>query len=295
MPYFTVIGLCDTPEQAETIAEKLYGHIATIVQWHNNHPFKSEKLAGKPSPAELEIAQHYNLKWERLHDWLIVSMEDIEETVSVYDNLVFLTSGETNTPPQPFDALIKQFGVDVLVDTDKNRQGVTIQAKIATPNKIANAVSAYITQNGIAPCPWMVYMDGEKNADADKLLALDMIYCQHLTALETLEHHPNLIPLRGMPIYEKRYEALVSETFKGLPELNEEDADMIDDLREACAIIPNWDKLSNMPPYPTRISPQAGEITLKNVLFGEIASGLPAFLAWLEAEGATDISYELGE
>jgi len=116
-----------------------------------------------------------------------------------------------------------------------------------------------------------------------------------LTALETLEHHPNLIPLRGMPIYEKRYEALLTESFKGLPELSEEDADMLDDLREACAIIPNWDKLSNMPPYPTQVLTGDGEITLKKVHFGEIATGLPTFLAWLEGEGATDISYELGE
>ena len=296
MPTFTVIALCETSEQAESLAQTLYSHIEAIAQWHVNHPFQSKKLGTAPSPVEIEIAQKYNMKWERGHEWLAVSdIADIEETVSVYEELVFISSGETITPAKPFDAIIRALGASALIDTDNTRLPVTITATVPAPQKLATVLTTYIAQNGMAHCPWIVFVDGEKDADADKILALDKIYCQHLVVLESLDHHPNLIPLRGMPIYKKRYDALLEEAFKKLPSLSEEDADLLDDVREACAIIPNWDKQSNMPPYPTTILADKTTITLKKVHFGEIATGLPAILAWLEAEGATDISYELGE
>lgn len=296
MPNFTIIALCDAPEQAETLAQTLYSHIEAIAQWHVNHPFQSQKLKKTPAPPELELAEKYKIKWEIGHDWLAVEdIEDVSETVTVYEDLVFITSGETIAPPKPFESIIKSLGAKSLVDMDTNRLRVTITATLASPQKIVTALNTYITQNGIAPCPWMVYMDEEKDEEAAKLLVLDKIYCQHLTVLETLDHHPNLIPLRGMPIYQKRYEALLADVFKQLPALDEEDAALLDDMREACAIIPNWDKLPNMPPYPTKISADKDQLLLKNLHFGEIASGLPAMLAWLEAEGATDVSYELGE
>lgn len=295
MPYFTVIGLCDTPEQAETIAEKLYGHIATIVQWHINHPFKSEKLKGKPSPAELEIAQQYHLKWEKLHDWLMVDVEDIEETVSVYDDLVFLTSGETDAPPQPFDMLMKALGAGMAIDSDSAPLGVTINAKMPHPQTIADVITAYIRQDGLAPCPWMVYVDGEKDPEADRWLALEPAYLDLTRQFNDVPNHPDLIALKGKPNFEAKLLALMDDIFTSQSLLSFEDVAILDDMREACAIIPNWDNLPDMPPYPTSVLSQNGEITLKKVHFGEIASGLPAFLAWLEAEGATDISYELGE
>ncbi len=295
MPYFTIIGLCDTPEQAETIAETLYHHIEAIVQWHLDHPFKSEKLKGKPSPAELDIATQYNFKWEKLHDWLMVDVEDIQETVTVYDNLVFLTSGETDAPPQPFDMWMKALGAGVAVDSDSAPLGITIEAKISNPQKIADSVNAYIRQDGLAPCPWMVYLDGEKDPQADRWLALEPAYLDLTRQFNDVPNHPDLIGLKGKPNFEAKLLARMDDIFKSQSLLSFEDVAQLDDLREACAIIPNWDNIPDMPPYPTSVLVGDGEITLKKVHFGEIASGLPAFLAWLEAEGATDIKYKLGE
>jgi len=296
MPTFTIIGLCESSEQAENIANILYGHIESIAQWHINHQFKSEKLKGKPSPAELEVAKQYNLTWNQLHDWLIVQeLDDIAETVSVYDHLVFITSGETNATPQPFDMLMKAFGVDVLVDADGSPIAVTIQGKMSHPQKIAEVIQTYIIQDAIAPCPWMVYLDGEKDPDANKILALEPVYLQHLRAVTALDSHPSLAGIRNPSAYAKSYMELYNATIKDLPPLDVDDAEMLDDLRDASAIIPNWEKRENMPPYPTAILTDNAQITLKNVLFGEIASGLPALLAWLEAEGASDVSYELSE
>ncbi len=296
MPTFTIVGLCDSSEQAENIAKTLYNHIESIAQWHINHRFKSEKLKGKPSPAELEVAKQYNLTWNQLHDWLIVQeIDDISETVSVYDNLVFITSGETNASPQPFDALMKALGADVLVDGDNSQIAVTIQGKINNPQKIADVMRAYLTQDAIAPCPWMIYLDGERDPEADRILGLEPVYLQHLRAVTALDSHPSLAGIRNPSVYAKSYMELYNATIKELPLLDVDDAEMLDDLRDASAIIPNWEKRENMPPYPTAILTDNDQITLKNVLFGEIASGLPALLAWLEAEGASDIDYELSE
>ncbi|MCU0479865.1 MAG: hypothetical protein MUE54_01480 [Anaerolineae bacterium] len=296
MSTFTVIGLCESSEQAEKIADTLYGHIEAIAQWHINHRFKSEKLKGKPSPAELELATQYNLTWNQLHDWLIVpELDDISETVSVYDNLVFITSGETKASPQPFDALMKALVSDVLVDADGSPVMVTIEATLNNPQKIADVIQTYITQDAIAPCPWMIYLDGEKDPEADRILALEPVYLQHLRAVTALDSHPSLAGIRNPQAYAKAYMALYNTTIQALPALDVDDAELLDDLRDAGAIIPSWDNRADMPPYPTAILAQNDQISLKNVLFGEIASGLPAFLAWLEAEGASDVSYELSE
>lgn len=296
MTAFTIIGLCDSSEQAESLAKTLYTHIEAIAQWHINHRFKSEKLKGKPSPVELEIAKQYNLTWNQLHDWLIVpDMDDISETVSVYDHLVFITSGETNASHQPFDQLVKALGAEVLVDSDNSQIAVTIQAQIDNPQRIADVIQAYITQDAIAPCPWMIYLDGEKDPEADRILALEPVYLQHLRAITALDSHPSLAGIHNPSVYAKSYMELYNATIQALPALDVDDAEMLDDLRDASAIIPNWDKRGNMPPYPTAILTNDTQITLKKVLFGEIASGLPALLAWLEAEGASDIDYELSE
>lgn len=296
MSTFTIIGLCNSSEQAEAIANTVYSHIETIAQWHINHRFKSEKLKGKPSPTELEIATQYHLTWNQLHDWLIVpDINDISETVSVYDNLVFITSGETKATPQPFDALMKALGVDVLVDADGSPVTVTIEANINHPQKIVDVIETYIKQDAIAPCPWMIYLDGEKDPEADKIQVIEPIYLQHLRAVTQLDNHPSLAGIRNPSAYAKSYMELYNTTIQALPQLDVDDAEMLDDLRDASAIIPSWDNRADMPPYPTVILAQNNQISLKNVLFGEIASGLPALLTWLEAEGANEVSYELSQ
>lgn len=294
MSYFTIIGICNTPEQAETIADTLYGHIVTIVDWHHNHPFKSEKLKGKPSPAELEIAKQYNLKWEKCHDWLMVDIEDIQETVTVYDNWIFLTSGETNAPPQPFDALMRALGAQVAVDSDTQPLGITIEAKIAQPQKIADQITTYITQDGLAPCPWMVYIDGDKDPQADKWLALEPAYLELTRRFRDVDNHPDLIPFKGKPDYDAKMLAIMDNIFSEQSVLKFEDVAILDDMREACAIISNGDHSPDMPHHPATITIDGDTITLKHIAFAEIATGLPAFLSWLEAEGANDLRYELG-
>lgn len=293
MPYFTIIGICETPEQAVEIAAQLYHHIEQIVRWHLNHPFKSKKLADKPSPAELEIAKQYNLTWHHLHDWLMVDLEDIQETITVLDNWIFLTSGETDAPPQPFDKLVEALGARVAIDRDSAPLPVTIRAKISQPHIIADAITAYITRDGLVSCPWMVYVDGEKNAQADRWLGLESAYLDLMRQFRAIDNHPALAPHKGKPNYETHMLALMDDIFAEQSHLTFEDVTILDDMREACALIPRWDDAPHMPPYPTHVTITGDEIALQNVMFGEIASGLPALLAWLRAEGASNIRYEL--
>jgi hypothetical protein len=256
---YTLVLRCKSAEDAQTVAAALRQRIEQIARWHVQHPFKSRKLfkngrMAQPSPAESDLARTLDIAWTTPQGWLAVEdLAEIEDVVSAWEALVFVTAGEED--PAPLVALARTHGSPVLVDDGDGSLIVDIRAvalDAGTATQITRIIQTYFDRDTIAPAPWMIYSGGEIDPDAEALLALDPAYLRHLAAAQQDDY---------------------ATTIGGLPTLNLEDAEWLDDVRTAAVILRGG------------IHTEGAQLTLRGLVFGEIASGLPGLVTWLRVTG----------
>lgn len=260
---FTIIAPFDDAQAAASAAAVLAQAAQAIAQWHQAHPFKSQKLFSsdgrqtRPSPAEKALGQRYGFDWRDGQDWLAVDAgESLDGVASAYRNAVYLTSGETDAAPDPWVALLAHLGAAALVDDGAGSVTVALEAGFRTAQQASAAATVirdYLAADGIAPAPWLRYPGGDEAEDADALLALEPAYLAHLAAVQGDDYAAQI---------------------DSLPPLDVDDADWLDDARAAVAISAG------------RVMLDGAVLRLADLVFTEVASGLPALIVWLEASGA---------
>jgi hypothetical protein len=125
---FTVVGIFQTPEQAEQAAGVFMNLLQSVVDWYNlpENADARDELEGsepEPTPPERALAKQLAIYWGPLSlDWLWVGIND-HEPVKVLDNLVFLDGTESESGAYPADAVIERLGGQAFVNGDKDDEG----------------------------------------------------------------------------------------------------------------------------------------------------------------------------
>jgi len=135
---FTVVGVFETPEQAQAAANKITGQLRSIVDWYHqpeNADARDEWMDGRePSPPEFAIAEQLGIEWPELSlDWLWFDDKG-HSPVKVVDNLVFIDGTESELGAHPADSLVRHVGGLALVDGDKDTYGNEITSLVLTLN-----------------------------------------------------------------------------------------------------------------------------------------------------------------
>lgn len=257
---YTLLISCENDAQAEAIHKALHDAVIGIAGWHQAHPFKSQKLfkgeaMRTPAPPEIETGKAHGFEWTVGQGWL--ALDDPAEAsgvVSRLENVVFLTGGEPFADPAPWLKLLDALGGSAIVDDAAGALRTTVSTTApdaASAEQVVSVLHAYLDGETIAPAPWLAYPGGEPLEHADALLALEPAYLQHIAAIRA-----------------GTYDQVADD----LPPLDLDDAETLDDVRGAVEISAGT------------AHADGAAITLRDLVFAEIASGLPALIAWLTTD-----------
>jgi hypothetical protein len=291
---FTVIGTFESHESAQEVARELRTILQRIVDWYGeplNEGIAREVLDDPkhpPVPPELDLAEQYHIDWPKAVDWL-ANVHDVTGAVSVYNDAVFLRSlAETDDGEIPFDQIMNRFTDHVVVQVEAAQSIEIVLTCVAPNHDIANHIYQSIHDYLQAPhervIPWINFHP--KNIEQRDLVHLASLYLvnrDHLRSRPKPVHEPDLSSellaalLAGNT---SRVEMLRDQirTHKKASGLTQPEEDLI--------LAANADLYSQ------------GEIDLVGlrvslrIWLGQPAQGLPVLIAYLSAQGCSQIQYQ---
>lgn len=159
---FTVVGVFQSPEQAQQAAGVFTSLRQSVVDWYqqpDNFAAREELAISEPEPTppELALAKQLGIYWGPLSlDWLWVGIDD-HEPVKVLDNVVFLDGSDSESGAYPANEVIQRLGGQALVAGDKDDEGIettTVELKLscsAPDEATAQAIEIVISEIVINP------------------------------------------------------------------------------------------------------------------------------------------------
>jgi hypothetical protein len=274
-------------EQALHAETQMAELIDTIFSWHLENFDRSEALFNakgemvKVSPPEKEAARRYGIAWAKGHVWLVDDMLDPEDIVQRYQTTVYLLNPlDYYDDPTPLDIILKKLGAESVRNVaDTAYLTVTIRATAPDDNAASRArsiLTTFFETRGIAPAPWAVYLNGEFHQDVKDAMQHETLYLRHMDAIEAVDD-------TEYETLEEAEDALFS-AMAGMDEIDEEAVGILDDARLLSS--------PYRPPHG-KVRQTGTQLTLANIGFYVLGSGLPAVIAWLESLGFDSIDVEL--
>jgi hypothetical protein len=147
---FTIVGVFDTAERAEEIAQELRDILREISTWWEQFDIgqqseieESLRKAGELTPPEAALEQRYGLGWTTSYpnhkpyplDW--VKGQYALDAVSTFRNYVFISpTGNTWEGAKPFDSLLRAWGGSVRARVEEVSE-LSVTFTCAMPDEVS--------------------------------------------------------------------------------------------------------------------------------------------------------------
>lgn len=178
---FVVVGEFATPEAATAAAEKLHEMLTLIAQFREGYADE------EPTGPEVQLAEEYQLHWEKSLSWLSLgphlAINALDGYLAVHRNRVFVTSGpaEPWLGPTPLDQLMGKLADTVLVEKEMGDYEILVNLTCLAPGettakKLYDQAHAYLQAVAAGkelntPIPWITYAHGERHPQAEQFQA----------------------------------------------------------------------------------------------------------------------------
>lgn len=237
--------------------------------------------AGEPlPPPEQNLVDTYHITWNTgaIVDWIHRS-ENIPEIVSSAADMVFMVGGDTWSNARPFEQIMEKLGGSVyatyVADTDSTQIVATINAEAPTKvvaSSICDQVRAYLQFQTIeVPAPWLIHRGGILHPQSELFLRISQLRLELATVQEQIKN--------SITDPEKQHFVAKESELRGrFSALSFEEKQLFSRMifDTGAKYIMSLDETVKRDDH---------RFTLRKLSFGiRLRSGLPALVAWLEAQ-----------